>query len=177
MMMDHSLPKLTLILGGAASGKSDFAEAQLAAHPGPRLYLATAEAHDAEMRAKIDRHIARRGPGWRSIEAPRDLAPALAGAKAGEAVLIDCATMWLSNQMMAEADIEAETAALIGALRECAAPCVMVSNELGCGIVPENALARRFREAHGRLNQALAGAADQVALVAAGLPLWLKGGP
>lgn len=161
----------TLIIGGAASGKSDFAETLVAP---PRSYLATAEPRDAEMAARRDRHIAARGPGWHTIEAPLDTARALRGCDGG--VLLDCATMWLSNHLLAGSDLEAEQAALIEALA--ARPgAVVVTNEVGHGIVPGDALSRRFREAQGRLNIALARAAARVALVTAGLPLWLKGAP
>lgn len=171
-----SLPPLSLVFGAAASGKSDFAETLVRRSGLKRVYLATSEAQDAEMRAKIARHVARRGAGWEAIEAPRDLGPALRERCADQVVLLDCATMWLSNQIMTEADLVQAEADLLRDLAACSAPCVVVSNELGAGIVPENALARRFREAHGRMNQAIADRADWVAFVAAGLPLWLKGG-
>lgn len=169
------LDRLTLVLGGARSGKSAFAERMArAATPHP-VYLATAEAHDDEMRARIAEHIAARGPHWRCVEAPHDPAPALAQVAANEAVLLDCATLWLSNRMLAGADIAAEAERLLAALGQCVAPVVVVSNEVGLSVVPENALARRFRDEQGRLNQALAARAGCAVLMAAGLPLVLKG--
>ncbi len=170
-----TLPDLTLVLGGAASGKSTFAEGLVLRSGRPRAYLATAQTFDDEMRAKVERHQTMRGDGWRTIEAPLDLAPALAGARADEAVLLDCATMWLSNHMLAESDFAAAETALFAALTQCAAPVVVVSNEVGLSVVPENALARRFREAQGRLNQRLAAEASLVVNIIAGLPQVLKG--
>lgn len=173
------LPPLGLILGGAASGKSQFAETWLdraAAKSGAaRLYVATAQAGDAEMAAKIARHRDRRGPAWRTIEAPLDLAGTLRGiARPDSAILVDCLTLWLSNHLLTESDLDCEIADLAVALRECSGCVLVVANELGLGIVPENALARRFREAAGRLNQAVAEIAQRVVFVAAGLPLILK---
>lgn len=169
------LPRLTLVLGGAASGKSAFAEGLVARASESRLYLATAEAHDAEMRAKLDRHRARRGPEWRTIEAPRDPGAALGTARAQEVVLLDCATMWLSNHLLSDSDLAQAEAALFDALTRCDAPVVVVSNEVGLSVVPENALARRFQTAQGALNQRLAARADLVVNVIAGLPQALKG--
>ncbi len=169
------LPDLTLVLGGAASGKSAFAEGLVLQSGRARAYLATAQMFDDEMRAKVARHQTMRGGGWRTIEAPLDLTPALNSARAVEAVLLDCATMWLSNHMLAENDLAEAEAALIIALAHCAAPVVVVSNEVGQSVVPENALARRFREAQGRLNQRLAAEAGLVVNVIAGLPQVLKG--
>ncbi len=169
------LPLLTLVLGGAASGKSAFAEHLVTAHGGARVYVATATAGDAEMRTRIDRHRAARGPGWRTVEAARDIAAALAGVTAADSVLLDCATLWLSNHTLANADITAETAALLATFAACPAPVVVVSNELGFGLVPADALSRRFRDDQGRLNQQIAAAAGLVVLVVAGLPLLLKG--
>jgi adenosylcobinamide kinase / adenosylcobinamide-phosphate guanylyltransferase len=162
---------LTLVLGGARSGKSRHAESLITAGSPPWVYVATAEPLDDEMTARIAAHRARRGAGWRDVEAPRDLAGALAGIR--DAVLVDCLTLWLSNLMLADADVEAETARLEGALAGMA-PVVLVSNEVGFGIVPDNALARRFRDAQGRLNQRIAARADRVVLMVAGLPLVIK---
>ncbi|MFV1528563.1 MULTISPECIES: bifunctional adenosylcobinamide kinase/adenosylcobinamide-phosphate guanylyltransferase [unclassified Phaeobacter] len=167
--------KVTFILGGAASGKSAYAEEICLNSGKDRVYLATSQVFDEEMRAKVDRHLHQRGAGWTTHEAPRDLAPVLDSLRADQICLLDCATMWLSNQMLAEADLIAEQTALMAALQRCAAEVVVVSNEVGHGIVPDNALARQFREAQGRLNIALAGVADRAVLVTAGLPQVLKG--
>lgn len=169
------LPGLTLVLGGAASGKSAFAEDLVRATGRDPVYLATAQALDAEMHARIDRHRLLRGDGWQTIEAPLDPGPALAGVAPDAAVLFDCATMWLSNHMLAGHDPDAATPGLIAAFRTCPAPVVVVSNELGLSVVPDNALARRFRDAQGRLNQVLAAEAALVVNVIAGLPQFLKG--
>jgi adenosylcobinamide kinase / adenosylcobinamide-phosphate guanylyltransferase len=163
---------LTLVLGGARSGKSRHAEALITAGSPPWVYVATAEPLDDEMTARIAAHRARRGAGWRDVEALRDLAGALAGVR--DAVLVDCLTLWLSNLMLADADIEAESARLEDVLTRMAGPVVLVSNEVGFGIVPDNALARRFRDAQGRLNQRIAARADRVVLMVAGLPLVVK---
>jgi adenosylcobinamide kinase / adenosylcobinamide-phosphate guanylyltransferase len=165
---------LTLVLGGARSGKSRHAEALVTALPKPWLYIATGEPRDNEMAARIAEHRARRGNHWQTIEAPRDLPAALARVPAGAAVLIDCLTLWLSNVMLAGADIDAEAARLEQSLVGRTGPVVLVANEVGLGIVPENALARRFRDAAGRLNQRLAGLADRVVLLVAGIPVKVK---
>lgn len=170
-----SLPHLSMVIGGARSGKSRFAEGLVIRSARPRLYIATAEAWDDEMRARIAQHQQDRGPDWCTLEAPHDLPAALASARPEEVVLLDCATLWLTNRMLAEADLEAEAAALIAAIVACPAPVVMVTNELGWSIVPENALARRFRDAQGRLNQRLAETAGLAVAVIAGLPVALKG--
>lgn len=172
-----ALPELTLVLGGASSGKSAHAETLVAASGLRQIYVATAQAFDAEMRAKIAAHRAARGAGWQTIEEPVDLPAALARAAAGDAVLIDCATLWLTNLILAEADVDAAHERLVAAIDACPAPVVIVSNEVGAGIVPDNALARRFRSAQGRLNQTLAARAEHVVAVMAGLPLVLKGAP
>jgi adenosylcobinamide kinase/adenosylcobinamide-phosphate guanylyltransferase len=167
--------RVTFVLGGARSGKSRYAESLIANEPPPWIYVATAEALDQEMTTRIAEHRARREGRWRTIEAPRDLAGALARVPAGAAVLIDCMTLWLSNLLLAEADIEAEIAGLEDALRRMQGTAVLVANEVGFGIVPDNALARRFRDLQGRLNQRLAARADRVVLMVAGLPLFVKG--
>jgi len=164
---------ITLILGGARSGKTAHALAAAEATGRGLVMIATAEALDAEMAERIARHRAERGPRWRTIEATLDLAGALARVSAGETAVVDCLTLWVSNLMHAERDLEAEAARLIAALP--GRDMVLVSNEVGLGIVPDNALARRFRDAAGRLNQQVAAAADRVVFVAAGLPLVLKG--
>ncbi|MEQ9259545.1 MAG: bifunctional adenosylcobinamide kinase/adenosylcobinamide-phosphate guanylyltransferase [Roseovarius sp.] len=165
----------SLVLGGAASGKSAFAESLVSRTGRPLVYLATAEAHDDEMREKVARHQRLRGQGWRTIEEPLDVGRTLAAISGDSAVLLDCATMWLSNVMLAEMDLEEAEAGLMAGLALCAAPVVIVSNEVGLSVVPENALARRFREAQGRLNQKLAAKAGLVVNVIAGLPQVLKG--
>jgi adenosylcobinamide kinase/adenosylcobinamide-phosphate guanylyltransferase len=164
-----------LVIGGARSGKSRFAEGLIAATGRPKRYIATADAWDDEMRARIAAHQQDRGAGWRTVEAPRALAAALADVGPDEAVLVDCATLWLTNHMLSGSDPDAESAALLAALAACAAPVVMVTNDVGGGIVPDNALARRFRDVQGRLNQQLAAQAGLVVTVIAGLPLVLKG--
>jgi adenosylcobinamide kinase/adenosylcobinamide-phosphate guanylyltransferase len=169
------LQNLALVLGGAASGKSAFAEGLVSALGRPRAYLATAQAWDAEMQRKIARHRDSRGPAWRTVEAPLDLAAALRDVTPSEAVLVDCATLWLTNQMLAEHDLDGAATDLLAALAACPAPVAVVSNEVGLGIVPDTPLGRRFREAQGSLNQRLAAQADLVVFVAAGLPLVLKG--
>lgn len=168
-----ALPSITLVLGGARSGKSRHAEGLLAACPGPWLYVATAEIRDEEMRARVDAHRARRGESWITREVPLALADCL--AESDRPALVDCLTLWLTNLMLAEQDIEAAAGALLAALDARPAPTVLVANEVGLGIVPDNALARRFRDEAGRLNQRLAAAADYVVFLAAGLPLVLKG--
>ncbi len=169
------LPELTLVLGGAASGKSALAESLVVQTGRSRVYLATAQAFDDEMQAKVDRHQDMRGSNWVTIEAPLDPGAALRDTRPDQIVLLDCATMWLSNQMLAEANLTQSQNALMAALSECPAPVVIVSNEVGLSVVPDNALARRFREAQGRLNQALAAQAGLVVNVIAGLPQVLKG--
>ena len=154
---------LTLVLGGTRSGKSRHAEALVMAHPGPWIYVATAQAWDAEMAARIAEHAARRGPGWETVEAPLDLAPAL--ARPGP-LMVDCLTLWLTNRMLAGLD----HALVI----ERADPTVLVASEVGLGIVPDNALARRFRDAAGLLHQAVAARADRVILMVAGIPMVVR---
>jgi adenosylcobinamide kinase / adenosylcobinamide-phosphate guanylyltransferase len=169
------LPHLTLVIGGARSGKSRLAETLVTATGRPRIYIATAQAFDAEMGVRIAEHKAMRGAGWQTVEAPLDLAGALGGVPADAAVLVDCATLWLTNHLLADHDLDAEALALTLALAACPAPVVVVTNEVGLSIVPDNALARRFRDAQGSLNQQLAAKADLVVAVWAGLPLTLKG--
>ena len=168
----------TLVLGGARSGKSRFAE-DLAARSGlQQVYIATAQTWDDEMRQRVATHIDRRGNAWTTIEEPFELAQALkTSCRPGNFVLVDCITLWLTNIMLAEKDIAEETAGLLTTLHGLEGPCALVSNEVGYGIVPENALARRFRDEAGVLNQRLAEVCDRVVLVAAGLPLTLKGSP
>jgi adenosyl cobinamide kinase/adenosyl cobinamide phosphate guanylyltransferase len=163
-----------LVLGGARSGKSRFAESLITATPAPWNYIATGQAVDDEMRARIQEHQNRRAEGWRTVEAPLALAGALADS--GERpVLIDCLTLWLTNLLLGDHDIPRAIAALETACRQRRALTVLVANEVGLGIVPDNVLARRFRDEAGLLNQKIAALADQVWFVAAGLPLKLKG--
>jgi adenosylcobinamide kinase/adenosylcobinamide-phosphate guanylyltransferase len=169
-----TIPPLMLVLGGARSGKSRYAEHVLTTLPPPWTFVATAEAGDTEMAERIALHRTRRGKDWQTVEAPHDLAAAVAAQAADAPVLVDCLTLWLSNRMLAGADIEAETAHLETALAGRQAPVVLVSNEVGFGIVPDNALARRFRDLQGRLNQRMAARANRVVLMVAGLPLTVK---
>jgi adenosylcobinamide kinase / adenosylcobinamide-phosphate guanylyltransferase len=169
--------RLTLVLGGARSGKSRYAESLITAQAPPWIYVATAQVRDDEMADRIAAHRARRSAGWHTIEAPHDLAGALDGAPADACVLVDCMTLWLSNRMLAEADLDREIERLEDTLARRTGATVLVSNEVGSGIVPDNALARQFRDLQGRLNQCLAARADRVVLLVAGLPLVVKGNP
>ena len=169
------LPPVTLVLGGARSGKSRYAERLVEAGAARGTYCATAEAGDAEMAARIAAHRARRGTFWRTVEEPLALAPLIgAEAKPERPLLVDCLTLWLANAMLAGRPVEAATDTLCAALRLAAGPVVLVANEVGMGLVPETALGREFRDAAGRLNQEVAAVADRVVFVAAGLPLVLK---
>ena len=176
------LPALTLVLGGARSGKSRHAEALVLEHADTLglqpVYIATAEAGDGEMAARIAEHRARRGNRWRNEEAPVALGEALAHyADPGQPVLVDCLTLWLSNVLLAEHDVAADIAGLLHSLDDAPGPMVCVANEVGLGIVPDNALGRAFRDHAGRLNQQVAAHADRVDFVAAGLPITLKQPP
>lgn len=173
--MNTTLSSLTLVIGGAASGKSAFAERLAEGAGRPLSYIATAQAFDEEMKLKIAAHQARRNAGWETLEAPLDVAGTLAQVGADRVVLVDCVTLWLTNQLMAGADLLAEEQRLLKALAACEARVIVVTNEVGAGIVPDNALSRRFRAAQGRLNQAIARRADTVVGVMAGLPFALKG--
>lgn len=169
-----ALPPVTLVLGGARSGKSTYAE-RLIEPFGAGLYLATAEAGDAEMDDRIVHHRARRGPAWTTIEEPVDLVGVLARhAAANRPILVDCLTLWLANLMALDKDPRLETRALVQGLATLSGPVVFVANEVGLGIVPATPLGRRFRDEAGFLNQAVAAAAGRVVFVAAGLPLVLK---
>jgi adenosylcobinamide kinase / adenosylcobinamide-phosphate guanylyltransferase len=169
-----TLPPLTLVLGGARSGKSRHAEALIEARPAPWVYIATAQAYDDEMRARIAEHRARRSQDWRTVDAPMALPEALRAVPSGQPVLVDCLTLWLTNLILAERDIAIATGELMAACREAQGPVVLVSNEVGLGIVPENALARRFRDEAGRLHQRLASQAERVVFMVAGLPMQVK---
>jgi len=172
-MPDDAPTGLSLILGGARSGKSRRAEALVARLPPPWTYLATAEPFDDEMAARIAEHRARRDARWITRDAPRDLPDAI-GAAPDAPLLADCLTIWLSNLLLAEADVAAASDALLAALARRAAPTVLVSNEVGSGIVPATALGRRFRDAQGVLNQRVAAVASRVELVVAGLPMRVR---
>ncbi len=164
----------TLVLGGARSGKSAYAQQEAERGGIPCVMIATAEALDAEMQARIAQHQAERGSQWRTVEAPLELAEAIASLQAGDIAVVDCLTLWVSNLLMRDRDIAVEGQALETALRTTPATVWVVSNEVGWGIVPDNALARRFRDECGRLHQRLAKAADSAVLVVAGLPTKLK---
>lgn len=171
-----TLPSLSLVLGGAASGKSAFAESLILKENRPPLYIATAQVFDDEMAKKVTRHREMRGSLWATIEEPLDIAATLKTVPTGQPVLIDCATLWLTNVILGDHNLKAHTDAFLKAISHCAGPVVVVSNEVGQGIVPDNALSRQFRNAQGRLNQDIASRADLVVAVMAGLPLALKGG-
>ena len=163
------------VLGGARSGKSRYAQARAEALGGRPVFVATAEALDDEMQGRIARHRADRDARWTTVEAPRDLPAAIDALNASEAVvLVDCLTLWLSNLLLADADVARAGAELCDAIGRFEGHLILVSNEVGLGIVPDNALARRFGDEAGRLNQAVAAAADEVVLLTAGLPLALK---
>lgn len=165
---------LTFITGGARSGKSAHAERLVTAIPAPRLYIATAQAFDEEMRERIALHRGRRGDGWSTVEAPLNLADALEEAGEGVPVLVDCLTLWLTNQMLAEHDFDVECRRLELVLAKPKGPWFVVSNEVGMGIVPDNPLARRFRDEAGRLNQRVAAIADRVIFMVSGIPMQVK---
>lgn len=164
-----------LVLGGARSGKSRFAQGRAEALTGELVYLATAQAFDEEMRERIALHRADRGPRWSTIDAPLELAETITACSSPETVvLVDCLTLWASNLMLAERDMAAATEGLIRAVSSARGTVILVANEVGLGIVPHNALARRFRDAAGRINQEMAAAVDEVVMMFAGLPLVLK---
>lgn len=169
---------LTLVLGGARSGKSGYAQrqAEQAAETAgrPPVFIATAEAFDDEMRDRIARHQAERGQGWRQVEAPLDLAEAVRALSANDVAVVDCLTLWLSNQMLGEHDLAAAFDDLAQALAACPATLWVVSNEVGWSLVPDNPLGRRFRDEAGRLNQRIAAAADAACLIVAGMRLPLE---
>ena len=168
---------VTLVLGGARAGKSAFAEG-LAQAWERRVYLATAVATDDEMTARIASHQARRGSGWRTVEEPLELSEAVRRESApGTGLLVECLTVWLGNLMHHGRDFDPACQALLESLGAAVGPVVLVANEVGLGIVPDNPMARAFRDHAGRLNQAAARAADRVFFVAAGIPMVLKGSP
>ena len=164
-----------LVLGGARSGKSRYAQQRAEALPGELIFVATAQALDAEMAARIARHRADRGARWRTIEAPLDIAAAIAAeARPERVVLVDCLTLWASNLMFAERDHREHAGQLAEAIANAAGPVILVANEVGLGIVPDNALARRFRDVAGEINQIVAASVEEAVFMAAGLPLQLK---
>ena len=165
--------RIRLVLGGARSGKSRHAQALAEACAAPWRFVATAQAFDAEMAERIAHHRADRSAAWATIEAPLALPETIAAVEDG-VLLVDCLTLWTSNLMLAEVDTDVATDALIAALTRSSVRIVLVSNEVGWGIVPDNALARRFRDVAGRVNQRVAAAADRVDLLVAGLPMSLK---
>lgn len=165
---------LVFVLGGARSGKSSHAEALIAEQPAPWTYIATAQAFDDEMKERIAQHQARRDMRWRTVDAPLDLVETLATMPANAPVLIDCLTLWLTNLMLSDGDVENGIRQLIATFSAPRGPWVVVANEVGLGIVPDNALARRFRDEAGRLNQMVAQISDSVIFMVAGLPMVVK---
>lgn len=169
---------ITLVLGGARSGKSAYAESLILGQAAHAVYLATSEPLDGEMAERIRKHRDRRDARWQTREEPLDLVSALlAAARPDRPILVDCLTLWLSNLLHAGRDIDDEIAALVAVLPRLDGSVVFVSNEVGLGIVPDNALARAFRDHAGRLHQAVAAVADTVFFVVAGLPMTLKSPP
>lgn len=163
------------VLGGARSGKSRYAQGRAEAAGGNPVFIATAEAFDDEMRDRITRHRADRDSRWHTVEAPRELAAAIEALNdKGSVVLVDCLTLWVSNLLLADADIPLAGRQLCDAIARFDGTLILVANEVGLGIVPDNALARAFRDAAGQLNQSVAATAQQVVLLTAGLPLTLK---
>ncbi|HEY0960234.1 MAG TPA: bifunctional adenosylcobinamide kinase/adenosylcobinamide-phosphate guanylyltransferase [Novosphingobium sp.] len=163
------------VLGGARSGKSRYAQQRAEALGRKRLYIATAQAFDDEMRARITRHRADRDKNWETVEVQIDLASIITDRSAPDTVmLIDCLTLWTTNLILADHDIRAATLALTNAIARADGPVILVANEVGLGIVPDNALARRFRDEAGLINQQVAASTAEVQFIAAGLPLRLK---
>lgn len=170
------MAQVTFILGGARSGKSAYAEQLAGQCAAPKLYIATAEPHDAEMAERIEDHRRRRGPGWDTLEIPVALPETLLLPDySGHIILVDCLTLWLSNLMLHHHDIQRHTHDLIESLLRSPAQILLVSNEVGLGIVPDNALARQFRDAAGMLHQRVAAATDRVVWMVAGIPTLIKG--
>ena len=173
-MIAPLLPRATLVLGGARSGKSGYAERMiLGARPSRPLYIATAQALDDEMAERIRRHRETRGAAWDTVEEPLDLAGVLTTHNS-RAMVVDCLTLWLSNLLHANKDVPQERARLVATIAGLSGPVALIANEVGMGIVPDNALARRFRDEAGWLNQALAQVCGRVIFMAAGLPLVMK---
>lgn len=174
-MQEKSRKTLYFVTGGAASGKSTFAEKVVRATGKPKTYVATMQPYDDEMRAKLEKHQQQRGGDWTTIEAQIDIVSVLDQASADDIILLDCVTLWLTNVLLGDHDVDAACDALVNALLTCACDVVVVSNEVGMGIVPDNALSRKFRNAQGKVNQMIAARADVVMTVISGLPLVLKG--
>lgn len=163
------------VLGGARSGKSRYAQVRAEAIGVQRCFIATAQAFDDEMRDRIARHQADRGAGWQIVEEPLDLAEAIAARSSpGRVLVVDCLTLWTTNLLLAENDIAAAAGKLTNAISRATGPVILVANEVGQGIVPDNALARRFRDEAGLVNQRVAAAVEEVQLLIAGLPMKLK---
>lgn len=176
--MTPSRPAALFVLGGARSGKSRYAQARAEVHRGALTFIATAQAFDAEMTDRIARHRADRSERWSTVEAPLELAEAIAThSSPGAIVLVDCLTLWASNLMFAERDVLVECEKLVQAIKASHAALILVANEVGLGIVPDNALARRFRDVAGLINQAIATSADEVVMMFAGIPMTLKARP
>lgn len=175
MMTSFGLPPLSLVVGGAASGKSAYAERLVIRSGLKPVHIATSQPFEAEVRNKIFRHQAMRGANWQTIEAPFDLSSAIYSAETGQVLLIDCLTAWLTNHFLAEHDLPSRVQALIETLLSATVPVVIVTNEIGQGIVPEDPHLWELRQAHGQLNQSIAAAAEIVVMVTAGIPLALKG--
>ncbi|MBR0560403.1 bifunctional adenosylcobinamide kinase/adenosylcobinamide-phosphate guanylyltransferase [Neokomagataea sp. TBRC 2177] len=172
--MAQGMSGVTLVLGGVRSGKSRFAEGEIARCTAPWVYVATGQAFDQEMRERITEHQSRRDSRWHTVEVPFDVAQAL--DEAGEQpVLLDCLTLWLTNILLEDRCVDEFVSILLAALRRRVGPTVLVGNEVGLGVVPESALGRRFRDEAGMLHQRIAAEAGRVVFVAAGLPLVLKG--
>jgi adenosylcobinamide kinase/adenosylcobinamide-phosphate guanylyltransferase len=164
-----------LVLGGARSGKSRYAQDRAEALEGDLIFIATAHALDEEMAERIARHRSDRGKRWRTIESPLALADTIAGHCGPDRVLlVDCLTLWMSNLILGDHDVEAAVDGVRKAISQATGPLIFVSNEVGLGIVPDNALARRFRDAAGSVNRAIAAVATEAMFIAAGLPLRLK---
>ena len=169
-------PSSILVLGGARSGKSRFAEGLAGDCAADRHYVATGRAFDDEMRDRIARHRADRGDGWTTHEEPVDLVDQLRRIDApSRVVLVDCLTLWVTNLMLENQDVAARSGELAALLPQLKARVILVSNEVGLGIVPENRMAREFRDHAGRIHQLVAQVATEVYFVAAGLPLKMKG--
>lgn len=174
--MPAKFPKVMLITGGARAGKSRYAERLMTARPAHHVVIATAAAGDAEMAERIARHKAERDKSWETIEQPISVRAAIRNAaRPDRIVLVDCLTLWISNLMGEGRDIEVEMQGLVGTLKIAAGPVIIVSNEVGLGIVPDNPLARAFRDNLGRANQLVAAASEVTVFMAAGIPIVLKG--